>query len=111
MNFVLTIVCSLLLVLGQAAAWSAPVNCAGAAGKNCGCGGQMACCQTAKSPASQPPAATTTTGSQNQIVSPVPAMLVLVPTAAGTTSIFPTVSLSLTAAVPPLFARHCVRRL
>ena len=111
MKFALTIVCSLLLILGQAAAWSVPVAGACAVEKNCGCGGKMACCQTAKSPASQPLVAIAPTGLQNQIVSPIPATVVLVSAAAGNTSISPTVAPSLTAAVTPLFARHCVRLL
>jgi hypothetical protein len=110
-KFALAIVCSLLLVLGQAVAWSMPVSCAGAAENNCGCGGQMPCCKTAAAPAPQPLAATAPLGSQNQMLSPVPVAVVWVSPAAETTSISPTVSPSLTAAVTPLFARHCVRLL
>ena len=102
MKFALTIVCSLLLLLGQVMA--APV----ANAADCGCGGKMACCKQAQVPPA-PPAATAQLGSQNQMVSPVPVLVIWVLAPAGTLSISPTVASSLTAAAAPLFARNCVR--
>jgi hypothetical protein len=98
----LTILCSLLLFLGQAVA--APVFGA----MDCGCGGKMACCKPAQVPQA-PPAATAQLGSQIQMVSPVPAVMVWSLAPAGTFSISPTVSPSLTAGVAPIFARNCSR--
>lgn len=101
----LAIVCSLLLVLGQAMAVAVPAASAGAAVKDCGCGGKMSCCRHA----AQPPVATVPVSSQNQIVSPVPAVMVWVLTNTGTSQISPTVSPSLSAGAAPIFARDCAR--
>jgi hypothetical protein len=98
----LTILCSLLLMLGQTMA--APV----ASAADCGCGGKSACCKQAQVPTA-PPAATVPASSQIQMVSPVPAVVVWSLAAAGTFSISPTVSPSLTAGVAPIFARNCSR--
>jgi hypothetical protein len=101
----LAIVCSLLLVLGQAMAQSVPVASTGAAVKDCGCGGKMSCCRHA----SQPPVATVPVSSQNQIVSSVPAVMVWVLASTKTSQISPTVSPSLSVGAAPIFARDCAR--
>lgn len=101
----LAIVCSLLLVLGQALALAVPAASTGAAVKDCGCGGKMSCCRHIP----QPLAATAPAVSQNQIVSPAPALAVWVLATAGTASISPTVSPSLSAGAAPIFARDCAR--
>ena len=101
----LAIVCSLLLVLGQAMAVAGPVASAGAAVKDCGCGGKMSCCRHA----SQPPVATVPVSSQNQIVSSVPAVMVWVLASTKTSQISPTVSPSLSVGAAPIFARDCAR--
>ena len=101
----LAIVCSLLLVLGQAMAVAVPVASAGAAVKDCGCGGKMSCCRHA----SQPPVATVPVSSQNQIVSSVPAVMVWVLASTKTSQISPTVSPSLSVGAAPIFARDCAR--
>jgi hypothetical protein len=106
-KIVLTILCSLMLLWGQAAVASAPVT--NPVAHDCGCGGKMACCKVAPASPSAPVDATAPAASQNQILSPVPATVVWVLAAAGTTSITPTVSSSLAAADAPLFARICVR--
>lgn len=108
MKIALTILCSLLLVLGQAVAVSAPAG--GLAAADCGCGGKMACCQQTPVPPA-PPAATVPAGSQNQMVSPIPAVVAWVLAPAGTASISPPVSPLLTAASAPIFARHCAWRI
>jgi len=101
----LAIVCSLLLVLGQAMAVSVPVASTGSAVKDCGCGGKMSCCRHAP----QPPVATAPASSQNQILSPVPAVLISILAKTGTAQIFPAVSPSLSAEAAPIFARNCAR--
>ena len=106
MRLAVAIVCSLLLILGSAVA--SPVMACGSVAADCGCGGKMACCKSAQVPQA-PPAATTQLGSQNQMVSPVPAVVVWSMATAGTFSISPTVSSSLTAGVAPIFARNCSR--
>lgn len=103
----LTILCSLLLLWGQAAVASA--SAISPVAEDCGCGGKMACCRTAPAPASAPLEATAPAASPNQILSPVPATVIWVLTAAGTPLFVPTVSPSLAAADAPLFARICVR--
>ena len=108
MKFVLTILCSLMFLGGQMAVMSAPLACAGQPSHHCGCGGKMPCC--AASPSSVPPApvaATVPAGSQQQILSSVPAVLVWVLVTAGTPSISPVSDTVLKAGDAPLFARHC----
>jgi len=105
-KIVLTILCSLLLLGGQvmvAASATRPVA------EDCGCGGKMACCQTAPAAPTAPLDAPAPATSQHQVLSPVPATVVWVLAAAGTPFISPTVSPSLAAADAPLFARICVR--
>ncbi|HEV2693208.1 MAG TPA: hypothetical protein VG347_09965 [Verrucomicrobiae bacterium] len=106
MKLALTILFSLLLLGAQAMVISVPA--AGPAAQNCGCGGKMACCKTAPVSHSAPVDATTATASQ-QILSPVPASVVLVLLAAATPSISPTVPAFLSVTGTPLFARLCVR--
>jgi hypothetical protein len=101
----LAIVCSLFLVLGQAMALPVPAASAGAAVKDCGCGGKMSCCRHA----SQPPVAAAPASSQNQIVSPAPAVAAWVLAKTGTSKISPAVSPSLAVGVAPIFARDCAR--
>jgi len=101
----LAIICSLFLVLGQAIALPVPAASAGAAVKECGCGGKMSCCR----PASQPPVAAAPAGAQNQILSPAPALVAWVLAPAGTAQIFPAVSPFLSAGAAPIFARDCAR--
>lgn len=110
MRFAVAIVCSLLLVWGQFAVASAMCDStAKLAGNCCHCGGKMNCC-SAKPASSQPvPANNARAGFQNQIVSPIPAAMVWVLAAAGTTSISPTVSPSLNAGAVPIFERNCAR--
>jgi hypothetical protein len=100
----LAIVCSLFLVLGQAAVLSAPA-CAGHVEKTCGCGGRMSCCRHA----SQPPVAAAPASSQNQIVSPAPAVAAWVLAKTGTSKMSPAVSPSLAVGVAPIFVRDCAR--
>jgi len=102
----LAIVCSLFLVLGQALALSVPTASVSVAKHDCGCGGKMSCCQ--KNPASQPLTAIASAGSENQVVSSVPVMVIWVLAATGTAQISPTVSPSLIARSAPIFARNCV---
>jgi hypothetical protein len=103
----LTLFCSLLLILGQGASASMPVVGIGQVKKDCGCGGRMSCCRQASVP--QPLTATAPASSQNQILSPVPAAVIWVLASAGTASISPTVSPSLSTGAAPIFARDCAR--
>ncbi len=108
MKFTLTILCSLLFLGGQMAGIAAPAACAGRPAQHCGCGGKMPCC--AARPASLPQTPVTATmpaGSQSQILSFVPAVVVWVLAPAGDSSSAPVVSPVLTAGAAPLFARHC----
>jgi len=102
----LSILCSLMLLWAQLAVAAVPAAgaIAGQPMKHCCCGGKMSCCHAS---APQPLAATPQLGSQNQIVSPVPAVVVWVLAAAETSSISPIVASALTAGDAPLFARHC----
>jgi hypothetical protein len=109
MRFVAAIVCSLLLLRGQFAVASA--TCAGTAkraGNSCHCGGKMSCC-AAKPVQSPVPANNSRASFQNQIVSPVPTVVVSIFTPAGIPAIYPTVSPAETAGAAPIFARHCAR--
>jgi hypothetical protein len=101
----LTILCSLLFVLGQVATLSAPEISVGHVQKNCGCGGKMSCCQKASVP--QPLTATAQASSQNQILSPVPAVEVRGVVPVGTASNSPTTPRLLTLGTTPIFARDC----
>ena len=101
----LAIICSLFLVLGQAIALPVPAASASAAVKECGCGGKMSCCQSA----SQPPVAAAPAGTQNQILSPAPALVAWVLASAGAAQISPAVSPFLSVGVAPIFARDCAR--
>jgi hypothetical protein len=100
----LTILCSLLFVLGQMATLSSPVVSVGHVQKNCGCGGKMSCCQRASVP--QPITATAQANSQNQILSPVPPVVVWGFVPVGTGSVSPTPP-SLILGSAPIFARDC----
>jgi hypothetical protein len=103
----LAIVCSLLLVLGQAVRASAPAASSGHVEKNCGCGGKMSCCQTASVP--QPPVTAAPVNSQNQLLVPVPAAVLLVLPVAGTVLFSLPPSPALPASSAPIFARNCIR--
>jgi hypothetical protein len=108
MKFVLTILCSLMFLGGQLAAMSVPFVCDGQPAHHCGCNGKMPCC--AASPTSLPQAPVTATvpaGSQQQILSSVPAVVVWVLVTAGTPSISPLSDTVLKAGDAPLFVRHC----
>lgn len=107
MKFALAILCSLMLVWGQALAASAPaVNHASI--HHCGCGGKMACCQAASTSHSAPIDATPS-GASQQILSLVPVTVIWFLTATATPPVSPAVSASLKADAPPIFARNCVR--
>jgi hypothetical protein len=101
----LAIVCCVFLVLGQALALSVPAAGTSVAQHDCGCGGKMSCCRQASVP--QPVTATAPAGSQNQILSPVPAAVVWFLTAAEAAPISPTVSPSMSVGAAPIFARNC----
>jgi len=102
----LTILCSLLLMLGQAAVASMP---AASAKHDCGCGGKMSCCQHASVPS--PFAAIAPARSHQQMLTPVPAMAIWILSSPQTSSISPTASAALTSGAAPLFARDCARLL
>jgi hypothetical protein len=102
----LVIACSLFLILGQATMVCGANASASVTKHDCGCGGKMSCCQHASVP--QPVSATAPAGSQNQILSPVPAMVVWFLANTGTTQISPTAFPSLSIGAAPIFARNCV---
>jgi hypothetical protein len=105
---ILAILCGLSLILGQTLPVSAG-SCATAVKTDCGCGGQMACCAEKSAPTSPAPASTERAGSENQIVSLVPATVVWVLAAAGTSSLSPVKGFAAPLPAAPLFARHCSR--
>lgn len=107
-KFALTILCSLMFLAGQVMAPAAPGACAGRPAHHCCHAGTMPCCAASPSSVPQPPVtATVPTGSQIQILSPVPATVVWVIPTAATASISPVVTVSPKVAAAPLFARHC----
>jgi len=104
------IICGLLLIISQLFSVAATAKAVGHPAKQCcACGGKMACCSEQSTPAPQPTANTVRVGSENQLSSPVPVVVVWVLATAGTPSISPTVSLIPHLGVAPLFARHCSR--
>ena len=108
MKCALTILCSLLFLAGQMAAVSAPLVCASQPTHHCDCGGKMPCCAT--NPASSPQSPVTATvpaGLQQQILSPIPSVVVLVLATAETPSVSPANTVFLKAGDAPLFVRHC----
>jgi len=106
-KFVLTILCSLMFLGGQMAALTPPLACAAQPAKSCCHGGEMPCCSASPAPDSQPPATATVPNFQQQILSPVPAVVLLVLPTAGTPLVSPAATSFLRADDAPLFARHC----
>src|SRR6185369_8398548 len=106
-KFVLTILCSLLFLGGQLAALTPPLACAAQPAKPCCHGGEMPCCSASPASDSQPPATATVPNFQQQILSPVPAVVLLVLTTAGTPLVSPAATSFLRTDDAPLFARHC----
>src|SRR5260221_11151401 len=107
MKFVLTILCSLMFLWRQVAAMASPVACASQPARHCCHAGTMPCCAT--SPASVPQVPVTATvpaGSQQQILSPVPAAVVWGFAAHGPPSVSPGTNAFLWANEAPLFQRH-----
>jgi hypothetical protein len=104
----LTILCSLMFLGGQMAAMAMPIAGASQSAHHCGCGGKMPCCAAGPSSVPHMPVtATVSAGSQNLILSPVPAVVIwFLPTAAAS-SISPVITISPKAGDAPLFARHC----
>jgi len=104
------IFCGLLLIVSQLFSVAATASAVGHPAKQCcACGGQMACCSEQSAPAPQPTANSVRVGSENQLLSPVPVVVVGVLATTGTPTISPTVSLAPHTGVAPLFARHCSR--
>jgi len=106
-KFVLTMLCSLLFLGGQMAALTPRLACAAQPAKSCCQGGEMPCCAASPASAPQQPATATVPNFQQQILSPVPAVVLLVLPIAGTSSISPVASAFLRTDDAPLFARHC----
>jgi hypothetical protein len=103
----LTIALSLFLLLGQAVMLNVPASNASHAAKSCACGGKMSCCQAASVP--QPPVTAAPISSQNQLLVPVPAAVLLVLPVAGTVSFSFSPLPVLAASRAPIFARNCIR--
>jgi hypothetical protein len=108
-KFVLTILCGLLFLGGQMAAVALPMGCASqtTTAQPCACGGKMACCAAKKTADSQPLSATVPVTQQNQILTPVPAMMVWILATTEIPSSSPTATVSSKAGDAPIFARHC----
>jgi hypothetical protein len=104
----LTIISSLLLIWAQAVAAQTPVPVKTACCPIAAC--PMPCCKAAPAPERTPSEATVSTASQ-QLLSPVPAMVIWVWSVAGTSSLAPAPSVLLTAQSTHVFARNCVRLL
>jgi len=103
----LTIAFSWFLLLGQAVVFNVPAGNASHAEKNCACGGNMSCCQTASVP--QAPVTAAPVSSPNQLLVPVPAAVLLVLPVAGTVSFSFSPLPVLAASRAPIFARNCIR--
>jgi hypothetical protein len=104
----LAIVCGLSLLLGQVFPAAAPV-CTVTVKACCDCGGEMACCAEKSAPTAPAPATTERAGSENQLLAFVPATVVWVLAAAGTTPICPTNNFVFSSHTAPIFALHCTR--
>jgi hypothetical protein len=102
----LTIICSLFLVWAQAVAAQSPAPGKMGCCPKAGC--SMPCCKAASAPERTPFDATVSAASQ-QILSPVPAPVVWVWSAAGTSSIAPAPSVLPTMQSAHVFARNCIR--
>jgi len=106
-KFVLTILCSLMFLGGQMAAVTPPEVCAAQPKHACCHGGNMPCCAASPASVPQSPATAMIPSLQQPILSPVPAVVLLVLTTAGTPSVSPAPAHFLRANDAPLFARHC----
>ena len=107
-KFVLTILCSLMFLGGQMAAVSSPVVCAAQPVHHCCHGGNMPCCAASPASVPQAPVSGTVPNQQQQILSPVPAVVLLVLPTAGTSLISQVATSVVSVDDAPLFARHCV---
>lgn len=108
MKAILAILCGCSLLFGQMLP-AAASSCATAVKTDCGCGGKMACCAKKSAPYSPAPATTERGGSENQIVSLIPATVVWVLAAAGTSSLSPANHFAAPLPAAPIFARNCSR--
>jgi hypothetical protein len=110
MKLLLAILCCLPLIGGQFVAVAACVPEAAPAAPCCDCCGKMQCCATAPVKAPQPlPSNTTRAGVENQILSPAPALVILVGSSAGASIFARTTASLVTANAAPIFARNCTR--